>query len=112
MTDLNGALERLRSGEESVRRRAVAELARTGEARAIPALLLSVGDESWPVRQAAAEALAAFAEDALLPELEKALRDGDDAGLRNAAMEIYVKAGPSAADALLALLGDQDEEVR
>ena len=53
------------------------------------------------MRQAAADALAAFPADALLPALETALRDGENAGLRNAAMEIYVKTGPDAADALL-----------
>ena len=45
------------------------------------------------MRQAAVEALAAFPAAALLPALESALRDGDDAGLRNASMEIYVRLG-------------------
>src|SRR6267143_333312 len=40
------------------------------------------------------------------------LRTGEDAALRNAAMEIYVKMGPAAPAALLALLADKDEEVR
>jgi HEAT repeat protein len=48
----------------------------------------------------------------LLPALEAALRDDDDAGSRNAAMEIYVRLGATSSPALLALLSDGDEEVR
>ena len=40
------------------------------------------------------------------------VRDDEDAALRNAAMEIYVKVGPAAVPALLALLRDDDEEIR
>ena len=84
----------------------------SGQPEAITPLLLAVADESWPVRQAATELLAAFDEAALLPHLEAALRDDEDAAMRNAAMEIYVKMGAAASPALLALLGDADEEVR
>ena len=52
--DIAAAIESLRTGEESVRRRVVDELGRSGRPEAIEALLLAVGDESWPVRQAAA----------------------------------------------------------
>src|SRR5262249_6302647 len=58
------------------------------------------------------ESVAGFAEAGLLPRLESALRDDEDAAMRNAAMEIYVKMGPSAVPALLALLKDADEEIR
>ena len=51
---------RSRCGEESVRRAAVDELARSGAAEAVPPLLLAVADDCWPVRQAAVEGLAAF----------------------------------------------------
>jgi HEAT repeat protein len=110
--DVQAALEALRRGEEAARRRTVAELALSRRPEAIPALLLAVGDESWGVRQGAIESLAGFPTGALLSALELALRDGDDAGLRNAAMEIYVRLGPTSAGPLLALLGDADEEVR
>ena len=90
----------------------VEELGRSGQPEAITPLLLAVADESWPVRQAATELLATFDEAALLPHLEAALRDDEDAAMRNAAMEIYVKMGAAAPPALLALLADADEEVR
>jgi len=50
-----------------------------------------VADDSWSVRQAAGEQLARFDASALLPALDAALRDHENAGLRNAAMEIYVR---------------------
>ena len=87
-------------------------LGRSGLPEAIPPLLLAVADESWPVRQAAAEHLIGFDATTLLPALEEALRDDANAGMRNAAMEIYVKMGAGAVSPLLALLVDLDEEVR
>ena len=112
MIDIQAALASLRTAEESVRRQVVEELGRSGQPEAILPLLMAVGDESWPVRQAAADLLASFDEAALLPSLEAALRDDENAALRNAAMEIYVKMGPAATGALLHLLQDADEEVR
>ena len=109
MTDL---LDLLRHGEEPARRRAVAELGGSARPEAIAPLLVAVGDDSWAVRQAAMEALVGFPPGHLLPALESALRDDDDAGSRNAAMEIYVRLGSAAARALLGLLSDADEEVR
>ena len=73
---------------------------------------MAVSDDSWNVRQAAIDALAGLARESLLPSLEVALRDGADAGLRNAAMEIYVRLGAVAGPPLLVLLTDADEEVR
>ncbi len=110
--DAAAALEILRHGEEHARRRVVAELAGSERREAIAPLLVAVGDESWAVRQAAVEGLARLTPDALLPTLEAALRDGDDAGSRNAAMEIYVRLGESAVQPLLTLATDSDEEVR
>src|SRR6185436_12459790 len=103
MIDVEAAIESLRTGEETARRRVVDELGRSGRAEAIPPLLMAVSDESWPVRQAAAERLALFDQAALLPHLETALRNDEDAAMRNASMEIYVKIGPAAVPALLAL---------
>lgn len=112
MTDLRAAAEALRSGEESERQRAVLELGACGAGEAIPLLLRALADASWLVRQSAGERLVAFDRRALLPALDAALRDGDNADVRNASMEVYVKLGPAAAEPLLALLVDADEEVR
>ncbi len=110
--DIQAALESLRTGEEAVRRQTVEQLGHSGRAEAIPALLLALADESWPVRQAAAERLVSFDGRLLLPVLEASLRDDENAGLRNGAMEIYVRLGSSAGPPLVALLEDRDEEVR
>jgi HEAT repeat protein len=110
--DIQAALQALRSGEEAVRRRVVEDLGRSGASEAIAPLLLAVADESWPVRQAAADRLSAFPEASLLPALEAALRDDENAGMRNASMEIYVRLGSAATEPLLGLLADPDEEVR
>src|SRR5260221_2456819 len=110
--DIQAALASLRTGEESVRRALVEQLGRSGQPEAVGPLLVAVADDSWPVRQAAVEQLAAFPVKVLFPVLEDALRDGENASVRNAAMEIYVRLGPAGAPPLLALLHDPDEEVR
>src|SRR5262249_31773807 len=102
--DIQRALRSLREGEESVRREVVDELARSAEPEAIPPLLLAVADDSWPVRQGAVEGLTAFPLELLLPALEAALRDDENAGLRNAGMEIYVRLGGAAVPPLVGLL--------
>jgi HEAT repeat protein len=110
--DIRAALDALRTGEEAARRRAVAALGASGAREAIRPLLVAVSDDSWAVRQAASEYLAAWAPAELLPVLEHALRRGDDAAMRNAAMEIYVKMAGGAVPSLLELLHDTDEEIR
>ena len=86
---------------------------RLGTARlpeAVGPLLEAVGDESWPVREAALAHLVDFPDSAVHPALEAALRDHADAGLRNAAMEVYVRRGDL--EPLVRLVRDEDEEVR
>ena len=46
MTDIAGAIEALRGGEESARRKAVDALARSGRPEAIAPLLSAVSDEA------------------------------------------------------------------
>src|SRR6185295_9732893 len=110
--DIEAAVRSLRSGEEAVRREVVERLGRSGRAEALEPLLMAVADESWPVRQAATAHLAAFDPALLLPELDRALRDDENAAMRNAAMEIYVHLGAAAVAPLVSLLGDANEEVR
>src|SRR5687767_4914457 len=106
--DIDAALNALRTAEESKRKQVVDTLGASRAPEAVAPLLLAVGDESWPVRQAATEQLAAFPPAVLLPALEAALRDNANANLRNAAMEIYVKLGAQGVPPLLALLKDAD----
>ncbi len=108
--DIRAAVEALHSGEEAARRESVAELGSAGVREAVRPLLGALGDESWPVRQDALRQLQAFSREALLPELDAALRDHEDAVARNAAMEVY--AARSEVEPLHELLRDADEEIR
>ncbi len=112
--DIQAALEQLRSGEESVRRHVVDELGRSGRPEAITPLLLAVADESWPVRQAAAERLAAFDDGARsCPRLEAALRDDENAAHAQRGHGDLRQAGrPVPCPVCCACSGDGDEEVR
>jgi HEAT repeat protein len=110
--DIQAALDSLREGEESARKDVVERMGRSLRAEAIPVLLTALADDSWPVRHAAAERLFDYPTEPLLGALEAALRNDEDAGIRNSAMEIYVKLGERAVHALLRLLSDADEEIR
>ena len=68
--DFQAALDALRSGEEAVRRATVDQLGRSGLREAIGPLLMAVGDDSWPVRQAATERFAAALATLNLPTLD------------------------------------------
>jgi len=108
--DIQAARETLRSGEEAVRRDVVERLGAARQPEAVGLLLEALGDESWPVREAALAHLVEFPDSAVHPALEAALRDHADAGLRNAAMEVYVRRGDLGP--LSRLVEDADEEVR
>ena len=112
MIDIQAAIESLRTGEESVRRRVVDELGRSGRPEAIPPLLMAVADESWPVRQAAAELLAAFDQAALLPPWRGRCATTRTRPCATPPWRSTSSSGPAGVPPLLALLHDTDEEVR
>ena len=76
-------------------------------------LFAALGDNSWRVRKEAVEVLVASRpgrEDcAVLIEL---LRDEDNAGLRNAAVELLVRLGKRVVPTLMAHLHDPDHDLR
>lgn len=108
--DIQAALDTLRKGEEARRREVVHQLAEGQTTESVRPLLIAISDDSWTVRQAALDYLVAFPPKTLLPVLEDALRDDADAGLRNAAIEVYVQSG--ALEPLVKLIQDSNEEVR
>ena len=78
--DIQAAIEALRSGEEALRRRVVEDLGRSAAPEAISPLLLAVADESWPrCARRRPTVSPVFPRSALLPALEAALRDGENA---------------------------------
>ena len=66
----------------------------------------------WLERQEAIRELVAYPEQDFLGELEKGIRNHDDADIRNAAMEAYKALGLRGFTSLESLLQDTDHEVR
>jgi len=105
-------LLRARHADEEVRYRAALELdALAEQERAV--LLALLDDESWRVRSAAVERLAAPADPAAaLPALLAALDGAHTAGGRDAAAAALVRIGPPALPAVMERLGSPDVAVR
>lgn len=68
--------------------------------------------KDWSERQKAIGQLLACPEHEFIGELEKGIRNHDDADVRNAAMEVYKALGRRGFTSLSALLKDSDHEVR
>ena len=66
----------------------------------------------WWVRDDAIRGLLQYPEDRYLPFLEGALKDHDNANLRNGSMECYVKLGVRSLPSLRRLIVNEDHEVR
>ena len=75
-------------------------------------MLGNLKDNDWWVRKETARKLLAYHEDLYLSDLEKWLRNGKDAVLRNASMETYKELGERALGPLVFFLGDEDSDVR
>jgi HEAT repeat protein len=78
----------------------------------IQEILNKLKDNNWWVRKNTIENLLAYPEDSYLSVLEEWLRNGDDALLRNAAMEAFRTLGGKAVRSLISLLKDEDSDVR
>ncbi|MDO9287610.1 MAG: HEAT repeat domain-containing protein [Thermodesulfovibrionales bacterium] len=78
----------------------------------IQEILNKLKDNNWWVRKNTIENLLAYPEDSYLSILEEWLRNGDDALLRNAAMEAFRTLGEKAVRSLISLLKDKDPDVR
>jgi HEAT repeat protein len=88
------------------------ERRKTGTLKEIRALLGKLKDNDWWVRKESARKLLAYQEDLYLPDLEKWLRNGEEAVLRNAAMETYKELGERGMGPLVSFLGDEDSDIR
>ncbi len=105
--------ENLFSADEETRRLAVAGLNGYPATEIKGLLLRALGDESWRVRKEAVELLSAISASAdLAEELIGLLRSQDNAGLRNAAVEILVRLGSDAVSVLHSHVNDDDHDVR
>ncbi len=103
----------LSSSDEEKRRLAVTGLAGYPIAEIKGHLFQALGDESWRVRKEAVELLSGFSfSRGMIEELIALLRSRDNAGLRNAAVEILVRLGKDAVPALSPYVNDADHDVR
>ncbi|MBI1922492.1 MAG: HEAT repeat domain-containing protein [Geobacter sp.] len=82
------------------------------EGKSAEELLLLVGDADKGWKRQAIDQLLVMGFETVYSIVEKALRDNDNADLRNGAMEILVNYGRTSLSRLYALLRDEDEEVR
>jgi HEAT repeat protein len=82
------------------------------EGKSVEELLYLVGDVDHGCKQKAMDTVLSMGLRANYETLEKALRNDDDADLRNSAMEVLVRFGKQAVPKLLMLLRDENEEVR
>lgn len=97
---------RLESEDPEQRRRAIVELAGGWVAGALPLLVRALADDDWRVRKAAAARVIEWPDvDTAVAELCAALRDQDDVGMRNSAVEALVGIGGPAVAPLLGELG-------
>lgn len=94
-----------RDQEAEQRRRALATLEQAEDDARVSRLMGALGDIDWRVRKEAVRVASAVAEPwGLFDALVAALVQGENVGLRNAALEVMERLGPRAADALLTAL--------
>lgn len=103
----------LASEDAEERRQATTEIGGVPLEAALPLLLRSLGDEDWRVRKEATLAARAFgAAPRLLAALIGELGEGDNVGLRNAAVDVLAGAGHAATRALGEALSGLDADGR
>ena len=113
MERLQTIIEQQSSQDEEIRRRAVISLLAYPIERIKSAIFHAMGDSSWRVRKEAVEAVsAADCSESLMEDLVVLLRDHDNAGLRNSAVEALRRIGKRAVPVLSRHLKDTDHDVR
>lgn len=113
MNERNQIIHMLSSTDEEQRLQGLKELARQGAEQHLDIVYQSLGDESWRVRkEAVAIFLALPGVGSLAGEVVELLHAEENAGLRNAAVEILVGLGRQAVPALIDELHCADHDVR
>ncbi len=106
-------MRELASEDPELRRRAVIALGSSSPAYAAQALMQALGDPEWRVRKEAVRVARELAVSlGLLSPLVEAICQGDNVGLRNAALDVLEKLGADAADALIAALPTVSPETK
>ncbi len=113
MNSFEEAFKALNSEDEEVRLQALRSLAGGDPEQILPPVFKSFGDDSWRVRK---EAIGLFLglpmRRELIGDVVELLHAEENAGLRNAAVEILVKMGREAIPMLLSRIDCPDHDVR
>ncbi|MBI5042739.1 MAG: HEAT repeat domain-containing protein [Nitrospirae bacterium] len=110
---VNKYINDLLSNETESRRTAVERLGEIHTEECIEPLLTALGDKDWRVRKTVVSALLNFEpNDKIFIGLISSLRSGDNAGLRNAAVEVLTKLGALSVPFLIDAFKDNDRDVR
>ncbi|HNW34113.1 MAG TPA: HEAT repeat domain-containing protein [Candidatus Ozemobacteraceae bacterium] len=104
-------LRAVKSTNHDVRYFAATALGDLHETMGITALIRLLGDEKWPVRKAAAEALAKFGEE-IIPSLEQVMNKTADEDVRFWAIKTLGRLGPKAQKILFEALRSGDKQMR
>ncbi len=103
----------LQSADEEIRRSALHSLRDIPYPDAQTLLFTAMGDESWRVRKEAVECYVDRKPDLnSVEQLLNLLRNEDNAGLRNSAAEAVIRLGLVCVSPLMAMVQDQDADVR
>lgn len=103
----------LKSHDAEVRRRAVVDLRDREGPDVGPLLMQALGDEDWRVRKEAVSVVTDVAKPmALIEPLVQAICQGENVGLRNAALDVLEALGADAAPALINALPEVPDHAR
>ncbi len=109
----NRVLEKLQSQEEEVRLQGVKDLSQMGAALPLNFVYQALGDLSWRVRKEAVDVFLFLPRAGdLTAEIVELLHSQDNAGLRNAAVDILTRLGWQAVQPLVDELRCSDHDVR
>lgn len=113
MTQREEIEERLQAADEETRLEGLRRWPALGAEAGVPLLYQALGDDSWRVRKEAVELFLRLpAPGRLAGEIVELLHSQDNAGLRNAAVEILTRLGRQAVPELLEELDCSDHDVR
>lgn len=113
MIDIEKIKSLLQVSDEELRIKGLQYMEGLQSDEAVHLLVNALGDESWRVRKAALLLLVDYGRvDKLLPLLIDCLRDDDNAGMRNAAVETLERIGESVVEPLFHYINDDDHDLR
>lgn len=108
--------KQLESSDEEERRLAVESIKGECSGESLGFIFKALGDDSWRVRKTAVDAMLQCSgganQSSLIDKLTDSLRDEENPGLRNSAIEVLIQIGSPAAPKLIELFKDPDCEIR